>query len=68
MRYHRICSIKKGAQYLLITCEIKALQGYKFTFIYDVMMNRELNFSMTKNEFGHVLICWWVIMFLEVSY
>ena len=31
-------------------------------------MNRELNFSGTKNDFGHVLICWWVTLFLRVSY
>ena len=35
---------------------------------YDFMMNRELNFSVARNDFGCVLICWWVTLFLRVSY
>ena len=31
-------------------------------------MNTELNFSVTRNDFGHALICWWVTLFLGVSY
>ena len=41
---------------------------YKFTFNDDFMMNRELNFSVTRNYFGHVLICWWVTLFSRLSY
>ena len=37
---------------------MKALQVYKFTFNNDFMMNRELNFSVTRNDFGYVLVCW----------
>ena len=47
---------------------MKALQGYKFTFNNDFMMNRELNFNVTRNNFGHVLICLWMTLFLRVSY
>ena len=31
------------------------------------MMNRELNFSVARNNFGYVLICWCVTLFLGVS-
>ena len=47
---------------------MKALQVYKFTFNNDFMMNWELNFSVTRNYFGYVLIFWWVTLFLSVSY
>ena len=46
---------------------MKALQVYKFIFNNDSMMNK-LNFSVTRNDSGHVLICWWVTLFLRVSY
>ena len=36
---------------------MKALEIYKFTFNNDFMVNRELNFSATRNDSGHVLIC-----------
>ena len=36
--------------------------------LYDFMMNRELNFSVARNDFECVLICWWVTLFLRVSY
>ena len=32
------------------------------------MMNKELNFSVTGNDFENVLICWWVTLFLRVTY
>ena len=32
------------------------------------MMNRELNFNVTRNDFRHVLICCRVALFLRVSY
>ena len=38
-------------------CEMKAFQVYKFIFNNDSMMNRKLNFSVTRNDSGHVLIC-----------
>ena len=25
-------------------------------------------FSVFKNDFGHVTICWWVTLFVKVSY
>ena len=31
-------------------------------------MNRELIFSVTRNHFGYVLICWCMTLFLRVSY
>ena len=31
-------------------------------------MSRELNFSVTRNNLGYVLICWWVILFLRGKY
>ena len=77
----RIFDIRKGAEYLYqlfdvlpkqTICEIKALQVYKFTFNNDFMMNREINlckvFSVIKNDFGNVLICWQVTLFVRVSY
>ena len=70
--------IRKGLEYLYqlfhvlpkeTTCEMKALlQVWKFTFNNDFMMNRELNLSVTRNDFGHVLIFWQVTLFLRVSY
>ena len=75
---NRIFGIRKGPEYLYqlfdvllkqTTCEMKGLlQVYKFTFSNDFMMNRELNLSVTRNELGYVLICWWVTLFLRVSY
>ena len=50
------------------TCEMKALQIRKFTFNNDFMMNRGLNFRMSRNDFGYVVICWWMTLFLKVSY
>ena len=59
--------IREGPEYLYelfdvllkqTTCEMKTRQVYKFTFNNDFMMNRELNFSVTRNDFGYVLICW----------
>ena len=41
---------------------------YKFTFNNDFMMNRELSFVVTRNDFGNVLICWWVTLFSRVTY
>ena len=32
------------------------------------MMMWELNFSVTRNAFGYVLICWSVTVYLRVSY
>ena len=46
---------------------MKALQVYKFTFNNYFMMNRELNFSVARNDFGYVLICW-VTLSLRVRY
>ena len=34
----------------------------------DFMMKRELNFRVTRNDFGYVLICSCVTLFLRVSY
>ena len=31
-------------------------------------MNRELNFSVTRSDLDYVFICWWVTLFLRVSY
>ena len=39
------------------TNEMKSLELYKFTFNNDFMINRELNFSVTRDESEHVLIC-----------
>ena len=39
------------------TSEMKSLELYKFTFNSDFMINRELNFSVTRDESEHVLIC-----------
>ena len=47
------------------TCYIK---HFNFTFNNGFMMNRKLNFNMTRKDFGHVLICWWVTLFLRVTY
>ena len=77
--YHKIFDINKGPEYLYqlfdvlprhTSCEMKALQVYNFTFNSDFIINRELNFSVTRNDFGfgHLLICWWVSLFLKVSY
>ena len=41
---------------------------FKFTFNNDFMMNRELNFNVTRNDFRNVLISCWVTLFLRVSY
>ena len=46
---------------------MKALHVYKFTFNNYFMMNRELNFSVARNNFGYVLICW-VTLSLRVRY
>ena len=70
--YHRSFGIRKGHKdlYQLFdvlpkqTCEMKALQVNKFTFNNDLMMNRELNFSVIWKW----LICWLVTLFLRVSY
>ena len=74
--YRRIFGIRRGPEYLYqlmdvlpkqTICEMRALQVYKFTFNNDFVMNRELNFSLIRNDFGHVLICLWVTLFLRVS-
>ena len=52
----------------LATCEMKAFQVCKFTFNNDFMMNMGLNFSVTRNDLGYVLICWWVTLFWRLSY
>ena len=36
---------------------VKWKQVFKFIFNNDSMMNRKLNFSVTRNDSGHVLIC-----------
>ena len=41
---------------------------FKFTFNNDLMMNRELNFNVTRNDFRNVRIFRWVTLFLRVSY
>ena len=41
---------------------------FKFTFINDFMMTSVLNFNVTRNDFGHVLTCWWTTIFLRVTY
>ena len=41
---------------------------FKFTFNNDLMMNRELNFNVTRNDFRNVHISYWVTLFLRVSY
>ena len=60
---------RKGPEYLYrliddlpkqTTSEMKVLEVYKFTFNNDFMINRELNFIVTRNDFSHVLICWLV--------
>ena len=48
---------------------MKAFQVYKFTFKNDFMINRKLNFSLTRNDVGYVVIYWLVVtLFLRVSY
>ena len=47
------------------TCEIK---HFNFTFNNGFMMSRKLNFNVTRNDFGHVLICCLVTLFLRVTY
>ena len=78
--YHIIFGIRKSLEYLYqlfnvlpkqMISEVKALQVYKFTFNSDSMMNRQLNFSVTRNESGHAgmyLSVWWVTLFIRVSY
>ena len=41
---------------------------YTFTFNNDFMMNRELSFIATINDFGHVPFCWWLTLFLTISF
>ena len=47
---------------------MKALEVYKFTFNNNFMMNREVNFIVTRNDFWHVLICWLATLFLTINY
>ena len=64
--YRRIFDITNNSEYLYqlfnvlpkqTISEMKALQVYKFTFNNDFMMSRELNFSVTRNDAGHIFIC-----------
>ena len=51
---------------------------FKYTSLYSTMIPwwtrskilvwPQMNFSVTRNDSGHVLICWWVTLFLRVSY
>ena len=36
---------------------MKAVQVYKLIFNNYFMMDRKLNFSVTRNDFGYVLMC-----------
>ena len=67
--------ISKGGEYLYklfdilpkqTTCEMEALQVQVYIEQYFTM-NRELDYSVTRNDFGYVLICW-KTLFLRVSY
>ena len=44
---------------------VTALRVYKFTFNNDFLMN---SFIVTRSDFGHVFIWWWVTLFLAISY
>ena len=68
---------RKGPEYLYQlfdvlpkqeTCEMKAPQVYIQVYIQQWFHDeQEANFIVTRNNFRHVLICYWVTLFLTVS-
>ena len=74
---YSIFGIRKDPEYLYQlfnvlpkekTFDMRALHVYKFTFNIDFMMKRKLNFSVTRNNFGHILIRWYVTLVVEMNF